>query len=176
MAALTTALAVLVVIGAGATVLIPGGRRAGQALAVTTVIAGMLALTLGSVPVAVALVLAAVVLIGLLQVFQVQADTPGHQALRRTLIAPAALAAAILVALSWAALQTGWPTGPNPAGQTPRLPPEQLVALGACLLLVITAVLAALTLREPRAAHRVEPSPPRRGASARRTPRGRSRG
>ena len=176
MAAVTIALAVLVVIGAGASVLIPGLRRAGQALALTTVLAGALALTLGSVAVALALVLAAVILVGLLQV-SLPADGRAHPAPARALIAPAVLAAAILVALAWAALQPGWPAGTSPAALTSRPPSGQLVPLAACLVLLVTAALATLTLREPRAAHREDAPPPRRGASsARRTPRGRSRG
>jgi hypothetical protein len=144
-------------------------------LAATTLAVGLTALTLGAAWVAAVEAVAALLVVGLVQALGVRGAERGLWPPALPLAAPAVLGALVLFGLAWIALQPLWPAQPRLALRAVPLPPEQLVPLGAALVLVLSAALAVLTLREPRRPHPEEPSPPRRAAASARSPRGRGR-
>jgi lysylphosphatidylglycerol synthetase-like protein (DUF2156 family) len=163
---LSLVFAVLAVAGAAATVFLPGQRRAGLALAATTLLVGLAGLALGAVEVFLVELVAALLLTALVQAFGLGSSDRPIWTAGRELAAAALTSALVLGGLAWVALQPGLPAGPKQALHPVLLASQQLVPLGAAAVLVLAAALAVMTLREPGRSRPLEQSPPRRASSS----------
>jgi uncharacterized membrane protein len=177
MDALTVVLGIALIAAAAVTVLVPGARPNGWAMAAASAVAGLLALTLGSVAVFAVEVVGALLLLGLNQVLVHDHDDDPGIRLTPTLALAGLAAAGVLVVLGAGAILPAWPAAFSgvAGGLGHALLTTNLVALAAAITLVITAGLAFTTLRQPRAAHRATSTAPRRSTSpaSRRGRRGR---